>query len=236
MADIILPNELPRTFPNGQADEALHPGNFQAEGPWGENSALKRAHNAANSNYSKANALIELRDNRVDDLTVHCRKVRDGVERWARERADNWQDAKDELKRERVRVEDSLKAKANLKTNPALLNATLGTFQSMSAQQRAGAIEELLTEGAGPVLAILAETPGVLTGLSKEQRDGIVVRAYEKADPASYALLQELDKSLVRAERASLAGIATTQKLLAGTDRFDKKIERAKAAEARIMN
>jgi hypothetical protein len=233
MPDIIL-DELDPALQNGQAPEAIHPGQIGFEGAWGENSALKRAHNVLASASNKVTAIEEMRLNRVSDMVEHCEKVKRAVDTFGREWADQFQPAKDELKRERSRVEDSLKAKAGLKVNPDYRSAIVGVFSGLSAAAKAAEIDRALAEGDGPTLAVLLEAPPLVTGLSKEQREAIAVRAYSNADPASYALLQQLEKSIARAERASLAAMDTIIKLNTGTNRFDKKRERARAAQERL--
>lgn len=231
MSDV---EELGPVFESGQPNEAVHPAQFQHKGSWGESPALKRAFDVASSTYDKLATLHEYRTNRSEEAHQHAQKLKHGVDELGRNFAAQWQEIKTGLKREKLSVEAGLKTKANLVPSKELLNATLGTFQSMTEQQRSQAIDELLEEGAGPVLAILAETPGVLTGISKEQREGIVTRAYLKADANSYELLGQLDKALVRAERASLAAIDMQLKLVSGTDRFAKKVERSKQLENQL--
>lgn len=233
MPDIIL-DELPPALQNGQAPEAIHPGQIGFEGAWGENSALKRAHNALANASNKVTAIEDMRLNRVSDMVEHCSKVKRAVEGFSREWAESFQPVKDELKRERQRVEDGLKTKAGLKVNPDYRGAIVGVFSGLNPADKSAEIDRALAEGDGPTLAVLLEAPPLVTGLSKEQRETIAVRAYSNADPASYALLQQLDKSIARAERASLAAMEAIIKLNAGTNRFDKKHERARAAQARL--
>lgn len=234
MPDIVLPDELPPALEGGMANEALNPHQFGFAGDWGENPTLKRANQVAENSFGKINSIEEMRLNRVEDMVIHCRKVKRNVDSWSREWCDNWQSVKTDLKRERQRVEEGLATKAGLKVNPDYRSAIVGVFSGLKPDERMAAIDAAIAEGDGPTLAVLLEAPPLVTGLTADLKASIKTRAYSKADPASYGLLQQLDKSLVRAERASLAAIDTMQRLLAGTNRFDKKLERSKAAEARL--
>jgi hypothetical protein len=236
MADIVI-EELGSALLAGQPAEAVHGAWYKFAGQWGENSALKRASDHANSARDKLAAINDFRANRNPEtaIEVHARKVARLVDEFGREWAGQWDTVKSGLKSEASRVTGELDRAANLKADPALLNATLGTFQSMKPEQRVAAIDELLTDpSGGPVLAILVEKPGVLTGLSAEQRELIKERAYAKADPNGHALLKSLKSALQRAEATSLACIADQQKLRDGTNRYDAKVERAQALEAKV--
>jgi hypothetical protein len=236
VADTIQSEELGPVFVGGQAPEQLHKAQFGYDGPWGENSALKRAHEVSGSFWDRLNALHEYRVNRNPEVepAVHARKVAKLVEEFGRERASQWDSVKADLKRERGRVEDELKRGANLKANLAHFNAIVGTFGTLSPEQRMAAIDQAISEGDGPTLATLLEAPSLVTGLTAEQRESIKVRTYERASPSGHALLKQLEKALVRAEAASIAAITATQKLAQGTDRYDRHVEQAKALEAKL--
>lgn len=236
MADTLLTEELGAVFVGGQAPEQLHSGQFPYEGPWGENSALKHAHQTSGSFWERLNALHEYRTTRNPEVepAVHARKVARLVEEFGRERASQWDSVKADLKRERGRVEDELKRGANLKANVAHFNAIVGTFGSLPPEKRMAAIDQAIAEADGPTLATLLEAPSLVTGLTAEQREAIKARAYERANPNGHALLKQLEKALVRSEAASIAAISATQKLAQGTDRYDRKVEQAKALEAKL--
>ena len=233
----IVTEELGSAFQGGQPAEAIHGAWYKYAGPWGEHTILKRASDTANSAREKLAAINDFRANRNPEtaIEVHARKVSRLIDDFGREWAAQWQDVKAGLKNEVARVERELMSAANLKADPALLNATLGTFQGMKAEQRAAAIDELLADpSGGPVLAILVEKPGVLTGLSAQQREAIKTAAFERANPNGHALLKSLTAALAKAEATSLGCIDSQQQLRAGTNRYDAKIERAKELEAKV--
>lgn len=236
MADIVI-EELGAAFQGGQPPEQLHGGNFNPKGEWGESDILKRASDVATSAWEKLKALHDYRVNRnpENEPAVHARKLAKLVDEFGRDFAGQWQDVKNCLQRERQRVEADLTAKANLKADPALLNATLGTFQAMRPEQRSAAISELIDDpSGGPVLAILSEKSHVLTGLTKDERAAIKVRAFQKSDANGFALFRQIDKALERAERASLACLSAQQRLRDGTEKYDVKIQKSRELEAKL--
>lgn len=238
MDTVIQSRELAGVFVGGQANEALHSGQFEAEGAWGESPALKRASQVAGGAWERFNALHDLRVNKNPEAepAVHARKLKRLVDEASAAWSDQWQDAKNALKLERQRTEAELRTAANLKANPAHFNAIVGTFSGLKQEQRMAAIEQAIAEGDGPTLQTLIEAPSLVTGLSAEQRESIKAHVFEKANPKSHALLKALDKALVRAEAASLAAIDATQKLAEGTTRFDAKVEHAKALESKVRS
>jgi hypothetical protein len=235
--EILMPNHiLPPVFDAGQPNEALHPAQFRHSGPWGDNSALKRASDVAGTTFEKLAAAHEFRVTPGDDPFTHSGKLTHIVDEIGRGFASQWQDAKDNLKRERSRVESDLTAKAGLKVNPDYRSAIVGVFSGLKESERMAAIDAAIEAGEGAVLATLLEAPSLVTGLDAEQKATIKARAFAKADPNTHALLQELDKATAKAERASLAAIDAQMKLREGTDKFAKQTARSKQLENQIRS
>jgi hypothetical protein len=233
-----LPDELTPVFQGGQAPEQLHAGQFGYAGDWGENAVLKKASQTSGSMWERLNALHDLRVGRnpEDEPAVHARKLSRLIEDGSRDWASQWDGVKADLKRERSRVESELQRAANLKVNPDYRNAIVGVFSGLKPEERTAAIQQAVAEGDGGTIAVLLEAPTMVTGLTAEQRAAIKAQSYERANPANHALLKQLDKALVRAEAASIAAIDATMKLASGTDRFNKKVEQAKALEQKVRS
>jgi hypothetical protein len=238
MAEVIDLDIMPPVFQGGLAPEQLHAGQFGFAGDWGENSVLKAASETAGSMWERLNALHDLRVNRnpEDEPAVHARKLSRLIEEGSRQWASEWDRVKADLKRERSRVEGELDRAANLKVNPDYRNAIVGVFSGMKPEERMAAIQQAIAEGDGGTIATLLEAPALVTGLTGEQRAAIKVQVYQRANPTAHALLNQLDKAIVRAEAASVAAIDATMKLAGGTDRFNKKVEQAKALEQKVRS
>jgi hypothetical protein len=233
MADVIDLDILPPVFQGGQPPEQLHGGQFSFAGPWGESSALKRASEVSGSMHKRLVDLHTLRvePNPEDEPARAARKLKRLIEETSRYWAGQWDDVKANLKRERGHVEIQLTNAAGLKVNPDYRNAIVGVFSGLKSEERMKAIQQAVAEGDGGTVATLLEAPSLVTGLNNDQRNAIRGQVYERTNPAQHALLKQLDKALNRAEAASLAAISATQKLLSGTDRFDRKVERATTIE-----
>jgi hypothetical protein len=238
MTVVTMSDELTPVFQGGQAPEQLHGGQFGFAGEWGENAVLKKASQTSGSMWERLNALHNLRidKNPEDEPAVHARKLNKLTEETSREWASQWDGVKADLKRERSRVEGELQRAANLKVNPDYRNAIVGVFSGMKTEERMAAIQQAIAEGDGGTIATLLEAPSIVTSLTAEQRAAIKAQMYERANSANHALLKQLDKALVRAEAASIAAIDATMKLASGTDRFDKKVEQAKALEQKVRS
>lgn len=235
MAIIQLPKavpdvvELPKAFhaPNS----ALHPGQIDYTN-YGNNPALKRAHDALKSNFDEAVAINELRANPCDEdrAATHDRKVRercDGFERRAAEKLDG---AVAALRAEVSAVEASLASKAGLKVNPAHLNIIVGTMQGLSPDKRTQTVNELIEKGDGATLAALLEVPLFATGLTERVRDSIKDRLFRKVDPQALALRDQLKLALDRMDKAMNETVRMFGSLKSGAGEGDWKRRAQKAA------
>ena len=111
------------------------------------------------------------------------------------------------LKAEQAALTNGLIQKSGFKANDAMTAFVVGTFQQMSEHEKPAAIAQLVEEGDGKTLAILASESTIYTKLSQELKDGIRNRLFAKADPQAFARLQENEFNLSRVERASIAAV-----------------------------
>ncbi len=72
--------------------------------------------------------------------------------------------------------------------------------------------------------------------LTVEQKDGIKLRLFNAVDPATLALLGQLNKARAKIDAGSLAAMRYSILLLASTDRFDKRVKQAEEIAAKARN
>lgn len=128
--------------------------------------------------------------------------------------------AKAVLKGEAAELEKTLSAKCNFKIDPAMRPLVVGTFQSLSPNERVAAIGQLIAEQDGGTLAILFELSPVLTKLTDEVRATIKPRLFSKADAETYKRLQNAQANLAKVEAGSLASLRAYSKFSAPQNRF----------------
>lgn len=224
---------LPRAF--DRPSEHLHPAQIPYA-DFGNNAVLKAASDTLTFAQARLAAIDELRGNPhpEDKPATHARKVREAVSAFDRVWADKWDGNKADLQAEHKRVESGLVEKANLKPIDRHFDAVTATFHNMKPEDRSKAITELIGQEDFSSLATLIDAPLFVTGLTAEQRDGIRERVFRHVDPEAVALRDQLETALSKWENASFAGLRIRDKLLAGTDRFDKRANDAAAVANKI--
>lgn len=221
----IEPVAMPRAF---QAPpEQVHPGQIANSL---DNPVLKRAAEMLQYTWDGLASLNEHRANPLpeDNPARHARKVADSLSNFEHNRASRWDGVKGELKAEHRRIESELAASANLKPNPAHFNAIVGTFSGMNPGERAKALDQLVEQQDGPTLATLLEAPGLVSGLTAEQRENLKLRLFLKVNPNAVKLRDEMAAALAKYEAGSIATLNACHALRQGLDRFSAK---TKAAE-----
>jgi hypothetical protein len=224
--------ELPKAFhaPNS----GLHPGQIDFAS-FGDNPALKRAHDTLKYVFDEGTGINEFRAKPSDEdrAATHDRKVRercDGFERSAAEKIDG---ALSGLRAELLTVESNLSNKAGLKPNPVHFDAITAAFHGMKPEQRMATLSQLIEQGDGASLATLVEAPLFLTGLTAEIRDSIKERLYRKVDPMGLKLRDYLKLSLERMDNAANLSVSMFSELRAGTENGAWR-KRAETAAARV--
>jgi hypothetical protein len=222
MADIYLNKavpdvvELPKAF--HAPHSALHPNNIDYES-FGNNPALKRAHDALQYVFDESTSINEFRAKPSDEdrAATHDRRVRERCDNFEPNAAEKVDSAIAGVKAEITKVESSLSEKAGLKPNPVHFDAITAAFHGMKPEKRMTTLNELIEQGDGASLATLIEAPLFLTGLTAEVRDSIKERLYHKVDPMGLKLRDHLKLSLERMDKASVIAVQTFAQLRAGT-------------------
>ena len=240
MPDFVLPQsypdvpELPKSF---QAPpEQMHPGQIEYEA-FGNNPALKAAHDALAYGFSTAGQINDLRENPNEEAraATHDRTVREAVDNFDSNWAKKFDQAKRQLQAELAHVNLSLNEAAGLTSDPAWRTAIIGTLQDMTPDGRSEAINAMIEARDHKTLACLIEAPLFVSRLTAETRNGIRDRVLRNVDPEGVRLRDQLAKALDKMEAASLASLPMRAKLRAGTEPGAWR-DRAQKAAARAVS
>lgn len=113
--------------------------------------------------------------------------------------------ARASAKAEAGELDKALSEQTGFKVDPSMRALVVGTFQSLSPNDRVAAIDKLIEEGDGGTLAVLSELSPVLTKLPDEVRGGIKPRLFSKSDAGTFKRLQDAQRNLARLEAGSVA-------------------------------
>lgn len=204
--------------------ETINPHLVKTEVAGVPNEALKRVFDQLKMTREEFASTIEVRANPHPEHTPaqHDNAIKRAVDVFFQRTGSSWDEAKATAKAELKRVETDLETQANLKEVPAHYSSIVGTFQQFPAEQKMAALDKLVEQQDGPTLAAILNAPLLVTGLEPSQRDAMKAKMLLKVNPQGVALRDALRNALARLEAASIAKIFGAQKLLEGTDRFNK--------------
>lgn len=133
------------------------------------------------------------------------------------------------------RTMKQLDADANLTdVDPLYINAVTGAFYGLSQSDKMAEIAKMLESGDGRTMAILINSPELITGLNSEQRESIRLRAHTTANPAGVADLERLTKADARWKQAYSGYMRGITQLGKGLDKYDADIAKSKAIHSKL--
>lgn len=186
-----------------QTPEQLHPGHIVGDSPAAEK--VRQGFKSISTMYADANAK---RVAMAPDYNSTVKGTFDNAGRIITE-------ARDATKAEVKELGDKLAKATGFNVDATAKSYVLGTFQSLSPNEKINAVNELIAEGHGAELAILASTATVFTGLQKEVRDNLRNRYFAAKEPALFAQLQAAESNLARIEAASITNAGAYAKFAA---------------------
>ena len=210
----------------------MHPGGYENELNTTNQAALSNAAKGAQYVRDQMTAYDDARENldprgqpakQYEDLKRHADTMEENINR-------KLQSVMADFDRDIEQTAITLDDAANLKIDPNYINAVTASFHQMSAGQRQAMIAQLLDDGEGSDLAILIRSSVALTGLSKEERQSIRRRAWEKAAPQTLKAYDELHAGRQRWEAGAYGLVKKMMGKKSGLDLFDAEIARVEAA------